>query len=148
MKKIILGIVVLLMYGGGVLTGLLISNDKIATEQARGNMLEIQLYNATHSDCQEKKEQKTFIGEHVITFYTKTGNRTASGHYPRANYTVAVDKKRIPFGTKLYIEGIGYVTAHDTGSKIKGRRLDVFVNSRDEAVKKGIQKRNVYIVKD
>ena len=145
MNKIIIGLVV--GYIAGFLMAFYVTNDKMAREQARGNMLEIQLYNATHKDCQEVKEQKTFIGEHTIIFYSATGNRTASGKYPKANYTVAVDKKLIPFDTELYIEGIGYVTAHDTGAKIKGKRLDVFVNSKDEAIKKGVQKKKVWIVK-
>ena len=144
-KIILLTVLITSCFGLGLLSGICLTNDKLATEQARGNVLEMELYNEQYK---EKEEVRHFIGEHTITFYTHTGNRTASGHYPRANYTVAVDKKRIPFGTRLYIEGIGYVTAHDTGSKIKGRRLDVFVNSRDEAIKKGVQKRNVYIVKD
>ena len=121
-----------------------LTNEKIAQEQVKSNVLEMELYNEQHK---EKEEIRHFIGEHTITFYSHTGNRTASGKYPKANYTVAVDKKLIPFDTELYIEGIGYVTAHDTGAKIKGKRLDVFVNSKQEAIQKGVQKKKVWIVK-
>ena len=145
MKRIVLLTVLSIScFSLGLLSGICLTNDKLATEQARGNMLEMELYNEQHK---EKEEIKHFIGEHIITFYTHTGNRTASGKYPKANYTVAVDKKLIPFDTELYIEGIGYVTAHDTGTKIKGKRLDVFVNSKQEAIKKGVQKKKVWIVK-
>lgn len=145
MKKIVLLTVLSTScFSLGLLSGICLTNDKLATEQARGNVLEMELYNERHK---EPEEVRHFIGEHIITFYSATGNRTASGKYPKANYTVAVDKKLIPFDTELYIEGIGYVTAHDTGAKIKGKRLDVFVNSKQEAIQKGVQKKKVWIVK-
>ena len=87
------------------------------------------------------------IGDHVVTFYTHTGNRTATGVYPKAGRTVAVDTKYIPHGSVLYIEGIGLRIAEDTGGDIKGNRLDVFVDTKDEAVKKGVKKAKVHIIK-
>lgn len=44
---------------------------------------------------------------------------------------VAVDKSIIPLGTKLYIKGIGYRTAMDTG--VKGRVIDVLTSSNKES---------------
>jgi uncharacterized protein YabE (DUF348 family)/3D (Asp-Asp-Asp) domain-containing protein len=38
---------------------------------------------------------------------------------------VAVDRKVIPLGTKLFVEGYGYAVAGDTGSAIKGNKMDV-----------------------
>lgn len=87
------------------------------------------------------------IGDHVVTFYTHTGNRTATGVYPKAGRTVAVDTRYIPHGTVLYIEGIGLRIAEDTGGDIKGNRLDVFVDTKDEAIKKGVKKLKVHIIK-
>ena len=88
------------------------------------------------------------IGDHIVTFYTHTGNRTATGVYPKAGRTVAVDTKYIPHGTVLYIEGIGLRIAEDTGGDIKGNRLDVFVDSKEEAIKKGFKKAKVHILKE
>lgn len=88
-----------------------------------------------------------FIGDHILTFYTHTGNRTASGVYPKAGRTVAVDTRYIPHGTILYIEGIGFRIAEDTGGDIKGNRLDVFVDSKEEAIRKGVKKAKVHVVK-
>ena len=94
-----------------------------------------------------KKFEVKSLGEHVLTFYTHTGYNTASGVYPRAGRTVAVDTKFIPHGTLLYIEGVGFRMAEDTGGDIKGNRLDIFVDTREEAVKKGVKKAKVYTIK-
>lgn len=38
---------------------------------------------------------------------------------------VAVDRKVIPLGTRMFVEGYGYAVAGDTGSAIKGNKIDV-----------------------
>ena len=88
------------------------------------------------------------IDDFDLTFYTHTGNRTASGVYPKAGRTVAVDKNVIPLGTMIYVEGYGIMVAEDTGGDIKGKRLDVFVNTKEEAIKLGRKKAKVYLLDD
>lgn len=83
-----------------------------------------------------------------LTFYTHTGHRTASGVYPKAGRTVAVDKNVIPLGTMIYVEGYGLFVAEDTGGDIKGKRLDVFVDTKDEAIKLGRKSAKVYLLDD
>lgn len=71
--------------------------------------------------------------------------------------TIAVDPKVIPFGTKLYITGYDFNglpkgglvgTASDTGSAIKGNRIDIFVpGSRQFVSGFGLQNVKVYILK-
>lgn len=59
----------------------------------------------------------------------------------------AVDPKVIPLGTKLYVEGYGFCVAGDTGSAIKGNKIDLCFDTYREAVKFGRKKVTVYIIK-
>jgi 3D (Asp-Asp-Asp) domain-containing protein len=46
-------------------------------------------------------------------------------HAPAGWGIVAVDRTVIPLGTRLFVEGYGYAVAGDTGSAIKGNKMDV-----------------------
>ena len=73
------------------------------------------------------------------------GYITATGK--KAGYGVAaVDPRVIPLGTRLYIPGYGYAVAADTGGSIKGNRIDLCFDTRDEAVKWGKRMVRVYIL--
>lgn len=76
---------------------------------------------------------------------------TASGM--KAQYgVIAVDTSVIPLGTRMYVEAVdgswvyGYCVAGDTGSGIKGNKIDLFYNSRNEAISFGRRQANVYIL--
>jgi len=71
-----------------------------------------------------------------------TTNTTATGKKVYEGM-IAVDPKIIPLGTKVEIKGIGIFVADDTGGKIKGNRIDVFFDSKEEAKKFG--KKDVWI---
>jgi 3D (Asp-Asp-Asp) domain-containing protein len=78
---------------------------------------------------------------------TKSGLRAQEG-------VVAVDPKIIPLGTKMYIsilddsmEDYGYCVAGDTGSKVKGNRVDLYFDAaRDTLLKFGVRSARVYIL--
>ena len=92
----------------------------------------------------------TYLGEFTLTYYCTEnydhicggGGLTASGVTVKAEQTVAVDTSIIPLGSKLYIDGIGYRIAEDTGSAIKGNKIDIAVSTHREAINNGID-RNV-----
>lgn len=73
--------------------------------------------------------------------------RTATGVKAQAGHTIAVDPRVIPYGWWVYIDGVGYRRAEDTGGAMKGGKIDVFVSTESEAVQFG-RKRNktVYII--
>ena len=50
---------------------------------------------------------------------------------------IAVDPKVIKLGTKVYVEGYGYAIAGDTGSAIKGKKIDLFIPNYTSALKWG-----------
>ena len=80
------------------------------------------------------------------TAYTHTGNNTSRGTKPGIG-TIAVDPRVIPYGTRLYIDGYGYGVALDTGSAIRGNRIDVFFNTQSQAISWGRKSVKVFILK-
>jgi uncharacterized protein YabE (DUF348 family) len=65
----------------------------------------------------------------------------------RAGYgVVAVDPTVIPLGSRLYIEGYGYAIAADTGSAIKGMRIDLGYDTTRQALRYGRRTVRVYII--
>lgn len=72
---------------------------------------------------------------------------TSTGTTPKWG-TIAVDPTVIPYGTKVYIPKFDMVfTAEDCGSAIKGKRIDIFMNSEAECVKFGRQNMEIKILK-
>jgi 3D (Asp-Asp-Asp) domain-containing protein len=59
---------------------------------------------------------------------------------------VAVDPKLVPYGSWVWIEGLGWYRAEDCGSAIKGFRLDIMTATEKEAMDYGKQERFVIVV--
>ncbi|BBH21610.1 hypothetical protein Back11_29550 [Paenibacillus baekrokdamisoli] len=49
--------------------------------------------------------------------------------------TIAADPKVFPIGTVLFIPGYGYGVVADTGSAIKGRKIDLYFKTRKQVYK-------------
>lgn len=80
-------------------------------------------------------------GNHI----TATGARTVRNQ--NGYSTIAVDPRVIPLGTKVFVDGYGYAIAADTGGAIKGDKIDLFMDSRDEAYDWGVRYVTIYILK-
>ena len=80
----------------------------------------------------------------VNNTYTASGKKAVRN--PNGYSTIAVDPNIIPMGTKLYVEGYGYAIAADKGSGIKGNFIDVFFNTREEAINWGVKYVKVQIL--
>ena len=81
---------------------------------------------------------KRYLGTYYITGYDicysccgKIDGITASGVKATVGRTIAAPSN-LPFGTKLYIEGIGERVVEDRGGSISGQRLDVLCNNHSE----------------
>ena len=84
------------------------------------------------------------------TAYTG-GGITASG-LPAQYGRVAVDPRVIPLGSQLYIESedgsyvYGYAVAADTGGAIKGNKVDIYLDSYNQAIQFGRRNLRVYVI--
>lgn len=101
----------------------------------------------------EPESVMTYLGNWKVTGYDvcvkccgSTRGMTASGTTATVGRTCAAPKS-IPFGTVLYIEGIGYRTVEDRGGAIKGNKIDVLCEDHD-ACYAITGTYNVYIVEE
>lgn len=58
----------------------------------------------------------------------------------------AVDPALVPYGSRIWIEGLGWYNAEDCGSAIKGFRLDLLTATHEDAMEFGRQRRFVIVV--
>lgn len=97
-------------------------------------------------------QQQTFYME--TSAYTSKCNGctgiTSSGFdirntiYYKGYRVIAADTNVLPFGTLVEIEGIGKAVVLDRGGAIKGNKIDILVNNKNEAYSYG-RKHNVKI---
>ena len=85
----------------------------------------------------------TMVATGYHTMVTGTG-RTRMGL--RADYGhVAVDPRVIPLGSLVYVEGYGMAIASDTGSAIKGNRIDLCFPDYRTAARYGHKRLKVHV---
>lgn len=94
------------------------------------------------------REARTMKG----TAYTtggSVGSRTASGTAVHVG-VVAVDKKVLPLGTKVYVVSndgayvYGFAVAEDTG--VRGNTIDLYMDTNRECIQFGVRECTVYIL--
>jgi uncharacterized protein YabE (DUF348 family)/3D (Asp-Asp-Asp) domain-containing protein len=95
-------------------------------------------------------EYKKMIKNVSMTAYSSEeagiGNKTASGTRVTEGRTIAVDPNVIPIGWWVYIEGLGFRRAEDTGGAIKGNKVDVYYDSLSHVRNFGRKSRTVYVI--
>lgn len=117
-----------------------------------------QLQTAANENALPDGLTKKYAGEFLCTAYCTekyqhicgTGDGiTASGAPVTAGLTVAADES-LPFGTVLYIEGIGVRVVQDRGAAIQGNKLDVAVSgSHEDALNwDGYGEHRVWIIRE
>ena len=97
-------------------------------------------------DAQAARQNRN--GTYIATAYAQTGI-TASGEWTH-RHIVAADPDLLPIGSRIRIRRAGkysgeYVVA-DTGSKIQGRRLDIYMPNEESCKRFGRKKVGVRVV--
>ena len=81
--------------------------------------------------------------------YTASGLRIVPGTGMKV---IAVDTSVVPLGTNVYVEGLygagnyGYAVAADTGSAIKNMKIDLYMDTHEQALSWGVKTVNLYIL--
>lgn len=96
-----------------------------------------------------------YIGECTVTHYCcelyahvcGDGDGLTATGIPVAPGMVAVDPDVIPLGSTVIIDGQEYLAA-DTGGAIKGNRIDIAVETHQEALELGTRTAEVWVVAD
>lgn len=102
---------------------------------------------ADYTQKTDPLDDMTYMGAWRITAYAYTGSPCANGNYPEAGYTIACNS--LPFGTEVYIEGVGFRTVEDRGPEWLGSEwLDIYMCDTNTCVQWGDQYREVYIVEE
>ena len=114
-------------------TGRTIETDIGTLRIAKEILMEATAYTAGY-ECTGKRPGDPYYG------ITATGMKVRPG-------VVAIDPRVIPYGTKLYVEGYGEAIAADTGSAIKGNKIDLYHEELSEAYKFGRRNLKVYVLK-
>jgi 3D (Asp-Asp-Asp) domain-containing protein len=98
------------------------------------------------SGCPTKNGRSVCTGKNNDGI-TASGLRAIAGS-GRENtpHMVAVDPRVIPLGSRLFIDGYGFAVAVDTGSAIKGNRIDLLLGSHDAARRFGRKRLRVYLL--
>ncbi|UDW04119.1 SH3 domain-containing protein [Bacillus cereus] len=109
---------------------------------------------ASKNNIQSAKRELTVVATAYTADPSENGTYggrvlTAMGHDLTVNPNmriIAVDPKVIPLGSKVWVEGYGEAIAGDTGSAIKGNRIDVLMGSKSKAMNWGRQTVKVKIL--
>jgi 3D (Asp-Asp-Asp) domain-containing protein len=127
------------------------SIDKIVAVGAKKNQVV-----ATSDTPQVSRGNESTGKEYFVTSTAYTAScsgcsgRTATGINLKNNpdaKVIAVDPDVIPLGTKVHVEGYGYAVAADTGSAIKGNKIDVFFPDKSSAYRWGNKRVKIKILK-
>lgn len=104
---------------------------------------------------QASKSKMEYVGVYKLTGYCPCyscsegyGSNTASGARATEGVTVAADTRKLPLGTRIYIEGVGERVVQDVGGAIKGNKLDIYVNNHSSCYNPAYNtSAKVYIIK-
>ena len=117
-------------------------------------MLELEQANQTLNDLKSEEYEFVYLGEYKLTYYCDEryshicggSGVTASGRPTTVGSTIGVNPKEIPYGSIVYIEGLGFRSADDTGSGIGNKHIDVLVAGHQEALSQTLLNSDVWML--
>lgn len=113
-----------------------IDNDISINNSLRSSSTPVITYSSSESSGRHMQVVATAYSGDTIT---------ATGTIPKWG-TIAVDPRIIPYGTRVYIPQFGQTfIAEDCGGAIKGNRIDIFMNSENQAYDWGRKSIDIYI---
>jgi len=96
---------------------------------------------ASAADHKHKQPMNRHERGKFVAFAYTSSNKTAEGKAPVPGLTIAADPSILPLGSRVRISGAGPWSGEyrvgDVGGKIKGRKVDIFMTSQQEAVRFG-----------
>ncbi|MGI6204817.1 MAG: 3D domain-containing protein [Anaerovoracaceae bacterium] len=113
---------------------------KTGTSATKSVSSAVPKYKAVKNSLRIRKKLRVNTTAYTGGGITASGKRAAVGR-------VAVDPRVIKLGTWLYIPGYGVCQACDTGGAIKGKKIDVYLNSRSACRSWGRRYKNICILK-
>lgn len=125
-----------------IIEEVIVKNNEVQKEiQEKTN--EVSIVNQNNTETNDiNKDNKI----HVEATAYSGHSITATGTKPKWG-TIAVDPTVIPYGTKVYIPKFDMVfTAEDCGGAIKGNKIDIFMNSKNESYTWGRRNIEIYIL--
>lgn len=140
---------IFILYSTAVISSLLFTSRELDTKKVIPIVIEKMQEEENIEQTKEEEIEPKYLGNYKITYYCacvkccgKTNGITASGEKVQAGITVAAPKE-FPFGTKLLINGHTY-TVQDRGGSIKNKRIDIYCETHEEALKNGVDYYDVY----
>ena len=142
-----------------------IEKNKGLSEMLGKMKYELEAANTTLAELKSEEYEFVYLGDFMLTSYCacvkccdqyainrpvdENGNPivyTASGTVAEAGRTIGVDPSVIPYGTKVYIQNLGWYVAEDTGAGIKKQHIDIYANSHQEALALGVRNSPVWVL--
>lgn len=116
---------------------------------------ELEIANTTIADLKNEEYKLVYMGNFTYTYYCNEPREhicgyglglTASGNPTEVGWTIAVDPSVIPLGTIVYVEGIGFRAAHDTGGGVKGNHIDILLDTHSECFEQNLVNGGVWVL--
>ncbi len=145
-----------------ILTLLFFASQDVQESVPEANFLHDQLWEVIDSLEKElagyKEREMKFLRrlaheEYVATAYLPVDPRegrcsglTATGALAKPYFSAAVDPTVIPLNAWIWIDGLGWWKAQDTGNAIRGKKIDLCLSTREEACEFGVRKMRIKVL--